>query len=152
MIFRDFVEQTKDAIHTLAGGLEAQRPLTPMLHLESAGTVEIFAVDGRYFESPGSKQRLVEAFVIPLVRDHQATKVAWTFSASIREVPWSSLASDEPYEAVMATFIDRERSEVWAARVHRPPAGVPFVGDWQAGIPNQAEGPLLIQPIQEALR
>ncbi len=86
MRFRDFVEETKDAVHAIAGGLAGGRPLTPMLHFESGDNgVQIQAVDHRFFVSPGGRQRLIEGFVIPLVREHRADKVAWTFTADVTD-------------------------------------------------------------------
>ena len=146
MRFRDFVEDTKDAVHAIAGGLAGGRPLTPMLHFESGDNgVQIQAVDHRFFLSTGGRQRLIEGFVIPLVREHRADKVAWTFTADVTDERGT-------YEAVVGAFIDAERHEVWAARLHRPPAGLPFVGDWHPSPPDTTDGPLLIRPIQEAMR
>lgn len=153
MNFRQFVEQTKDAVHAIAGDVGGERTLTPMLHLESEAGVHLMPVDPRFFDSIETRQRLVQGFVIPLVREHAAFRVAWTFEAwaTARDGVRASEADDR-HELVVGTFIDRERVEVWQARIHRPPAGVPFVGQWEAWEPEATDGPLLITPIQEAMR
>jgi hypothetical protein len=147
MIFRSFVEQTKDAVHSLAGGLAGGRPLSPMLHMDSATGVGIYGIDARFFTEPDGRSRLIHGFVLPLIREHRASKVAWTYTGE-----WSYYHAERvDGELVVANFVDPERSELWTAEIHRPPAGVPFVGDWQFSGPDEHVGPF-IRPIQEAMR
>ena len=50
-----FVDQTKDAIHTLASGVQQSdrgAGLAPMLHIESDDGVEIHSIDPRFFIRP----------------------------------------------------------------------------------------------------
>jgi hypothetical protein len=50
MIFRDFVEETKDAVRELAAGARGDRDITPMVHLETETTGrELVAVDPQFF-------------------------------------------------------------------------------------------------------
>lgn len=154
MIFRDFVEQTKDALYALASQLEGERDLTPMLHFESEDGIASVVLDPGFFESAQSRRLFVHQFVIPLLHEHGARKVAWTFCA------WSSplhgvapSIHPERRELLMATFIDAERHEIWRAPIVRtggPDAPV-LIGAWTAGPASESSGPLLT-PIQEALR
>jgi hypothetical protein len=152
MRFRDFVEQTKDAVHTIAGELAGGRPLTPMLHFESPDSgVQIQAVDHRFFQSLDDRRDLVAGFVVPLVRERGTDKIAWTFTGDALTAYVDR--EDDRYEVVVATFVDAEHDETWVARLHRPPAGLPYVGEWRAWAADvDQEGPLLITPIQEAMR
>jgi hypothetical protein len=136
MIFRDFVEETKDAVRELAGGTRGDRDITPMVHLETEDTGrELIAVDAQFFIKPGGAEELIEGFVIPLIQERMATKIAWTFTA---------VADD--LRIVVAVVIDRERHETWLAPLF--PEGV---GEWLGIGPNSTYG-LLVGPIQEALR
>jgi hypothetical protein len=136
MTFRDFVEETKDAVRELAGGVRGDRDITPMVHLETEATGrELVAVDARFFTESGGTEDLIEGFVIPLVQERMATKVAWTFT---------TLADD--LRMVVAVAIDSERHETWLAPLF--PEGV---GEWLGIGPNSTYG-LLVGPVQEALR
>jgi hypothetical protein len=160
LTFRQFVEQTKDAVHTLVTSAHAdvedddERALTPMLHIENEDGVTITGVDPRFFDSLDARVRLVKGFVVPTVVERRAKHVAWTFEAWATTRGSEMRASENPdrIELVIGTFIDAERAEVWQAQLHRPPAGRAFVGDWQPWEPAATDGPLLITPIQEAMR
>jgi hypothetical protein len=136
VIFRDFVEETKDAVRALAGGTRGDRDITPMVHLETeASGRELVAVDAQFFAEPGGTEVLIEALVIPLIQERMATKVAWTFTTAADDL-----------RMVVAVIVDRERHETWLAPLF--PEGV---GDWLGIGPNSTYG-LLVGPIQEALR
>jgi hypothetical protein len=136
VIFRDFVEETKDAVSALAGGARGDRDITPMVHLETeASGRELVAVDPLFFTKDDGIEELLEAFVIPLIQERMATKVAWTFTSEYEGV-----------RMVVAVAIDSERHETWLAPLF--PEGV---GDWLGIGPSSTYG-LLVGPIQEALR
>jgi hypothetical protein len=136
VIFRDFVEETKDAVRELAGGTRGDRDITPMVHLETEETGrELVAVDPLFFTEPGGTEDLIEGFVIPLIQERMAIKVAWTFTTTA-----------DGLRMVVAVAVDRERHETWLAPLF--PEGV---GEWLGIGPNSTYG-LLVGPIQEALR
>ena len=137
MTFRDFADETKEAVAALTAGVRGERDITPMVHLHSqGGGREIVAVDARYFDE-GRVQELVERFIVPLVQERMATQVAWTFTSSI----------EESTRIVTAVVIDREVNEVWAAYIGADNS----IGDWTNLGTNTTQG-LLIEPVQEALR
>lgn len=144
MNFRDFTEEVKDAIEALAAGVRGERPLTPMVHLESEDGVHALGVEAAFFESVQSRVLLVQGFVVPLIAERKARIVAWTFSGE-------RTVNGDTFEVVVATVIDRERAEVWVARVGRVEERL-VVGGWQPWQVDQADAPLLIDPVQEALR
>lgn len=136
MSFREFVNDTLDALEATAANAR-NRDLTPMVHLELPdGRREIVAVDHRFFTEDGGVEQLVAGFVVPLIQQHDAIKVAWTFTSSF----------NESTRAVTAIVIDREVSEVWAAFLDDR-----SVGEWNNLGTNTTQG-LLIEPVQEALR
>jgi hypothetical protein len=138
VIFRDFVEETKDAVRELAGGTRGDRDITPMVHLETEETGrELVAVDPLFFTEESGVENLVEGFLIPLIQERMAIKVAWTFT---------SATTTDNLRMAVAVVIDRERHETWLAPLF--PEGI---GEWLGIGPNSTYG-LLVGPIQEALR
>lgn len=137
MNFRDFAEETKEAVAILVAGVRGVRDITPMVHLHSEDSGrELVAVDARYFIEDRVLE-LVEGFIVPLVQERMATQVAWTFTSSIEETS----------RIVTAVVIDREVNEVWAAFLGPDNS----IGEWNNLGTNTTQG-LLIEPVQEALR
>lgn len=157
MIFRDFVEQVKDATEMAAAGLHGGRDLTPFLHADTPEGVVIAALDYMAFTSRAGQIALVHEFVIPLVLERKVSKVAWSFTGDMTELP--EVPQGIPFEEAMvetthvlvATFLDAERSELWHARLRQNDSRA-IVDDWRPWTPNATDGPILIQPIQEAMR
>lgn len=137
MTFRDFTEETKEAVTALVAGVRGARDITPMVHLQSEDSGrELIAVDARYFNE-GRVQELVEGFIVPVVQERMATQVAWTFTSAI----------EDSTRIVTAVVIDREVNEVWAAHIGDDNT----IGEWTNLGTNTTQG-LLIEPVQEALR
>lgn len=152
MIFRDFVEQVKDATETSAAGLHGGRDLTPMLHAKTPEGIVIAVIDHLAFASRAAQVEMVHGFVVPLVRERQVDALAWTFTGDMTDV--EGLGEDRLLDVVhvlVGVFIDRERSELWHARLRQNDSRA-IVDDWRPWPPNGTDGPLLIQPIQEAMR
>jgi hypothetical protein len=144
MIYRQFVEQVKDAALAGAQGLRGSRDLTPFLHLESGGSVFAFPIDPGFFEDEESRARLVHV-VQGLVTTYSADKVAWTFTGI-------GITADGTETIVCADILDREREELWSAPLvrGRNPDDMPALGGWSLTA-NEGAG-FLVDPIQEALR
>lgn len=144
MIYRQFVEQVKDAAIAGAAGLRGTRDLTPFLHLESGGSVIVFPIDPGFFEDEESRERLVHV-VVGLVTTYSADKAAWTFTGQ-------AVSEDGVEPIVCADVLDREREELWTAPIVRgeDPHDVPVLGGWSLTA-NEGAG-FLVDPIQEALR
>lgn len=152
MKFRDFVEVTRDALESVAFRMNGDRDLTPMLHLESeqAG-VTIVGIDPAYFDSADKIETLIAAYVVPLIFENQARKVAWSYCV------WAApdggpRPSEHPErrEMLFASFIDPEVVEHWGAPIVRT-GGPALIGPWRAAVPNLGGG-LIINLVQEALR
>lgn len=147
MIFREFVEETKDAVAMLAGGVSGGRDITPMVHLETEVGRELVAVDPQFFEVDGGTEQLVGRFIVPMIQERMAMKVAWTFTSALRAKPqFDPPPEAEPARMVTAVVIDGERTEAWLA-----PLFDGRVGEWLLLPPNNIHG-LLVGPVQEALR
>lgn len=151
MRFRDFVELTRDALEAVAFRLEGERTITPMLHLESELGVSHTGIAGAFFESSAAVEALVRRYVLPLIAEADARKVAWSYCvwASPNSGPRPA-AHPERRELLLATFIDAEVIEHWGAPLVRT-GGPVLIGEWMAAIPNVGGGPML-SAIQEALR
>lgn len=159
MKFRDFVEVTRDGLESVAFGLEGDRDLSPMLHLESELGVSITGIDPGFFESLDSVQLLVARYVLPLIAESHARKVAWSYCvwAAPRRTPPSAathtlMPAKHPdrRELLLASFIDPEVVEHWSAPIIRT-GGPLLIGPWEAAIPNIGGGPH-VAAVQEALR
>lgn len=161
MRFRDFVELTRDALESVAFRLEGERTITPMLHLESELGVSHTGIAGAFFESSDAVEALVRRYVLPLIAEAQARKVAWSYcvwAAPQRRNPPSAATHalvrpavhPERRELLLATFIDAEVVEHWGAPLVRT-GGPVLIGEWMAAVPNVGGGPML-SAIQEALR
>ena len=89
-----------------------------------------------------------------MIVERGAFHVAWTFEAwpTTRGDEMRACEDPERIELVIGTFVDRERAEVWQARIDRPPAGAGYLGGWEPWEVAATNGPLLIDPIQEAMR
>jgi hypothetical protein len=163
MNFRDFVEQTRDAIQSVAFGLRGERDVTPMLHLESRSGVTIVPIDPEFFENSTNVELLALHYVLPLIAENRTRKLAWTFCA------WASPAGrathgpaaegtsprpsshPERREILLATFIDPEVIEHWAARIVRT-GGPVMIGPWRSSVRASVDGGPLLTTIQRALR
>jgi len=150
MRFRDFVEVTRDGLESIAFKLEGDRDLMPMLQIEDARGLSVIGVDPEFFAAD-RLERFVAAYVVPLIIENQARKVAWAHCA------WQAPAegvrpSEHPerHEILLAVFIDPEVVEHWTAPIIRT-GGAVMLGPWQTGPQNALEGPL-ITAVQEALR
>lgn len=141
MKFREFVELTKDAIEGLAAGTRDGRDLTPMLHLESQDGISLLALDPAFFTSASTREVLAHRVAVPAIREYRARKVAWTFTGIVH--------GEQSWEALFATFVDAERTEVWVAPIVRPENLPPVIGSWESW--PDTDGPLLTT-IQETLR
>lgn len=142
MTFRDFTEETKEAVVALVAGMRGDRDITPMVHLHSEdGGREIIGVEAQFFAEPGGVEQLVERFIVPLVQERMATQVAWTFTGAFQD------GYADPPRLVVAVVMDREVHEAWVATLH-PDAGV---GDWLNLGSNSTYG-LMVGPVQEVLR
>lgn len=151
MLFRDFVEQNKDAMQAEVGAMPGTDP-APVLTLDTPRGVMLVQLDPRSFDSRLSRIELVHGFAIPMIAEHGATQVAWSFAAWLASNSQVRPSQDpNRQEAVVVTVIDRERHEVWQGELHRNGSQAMIAG-WHPWAPNEADGPLLIQPIQEALR
>lgn len=149
MLFRDFVEQIKDAAEVIAGNIRGGRDLTPMLHFDSGhqpGGVASIALEPAFFASAESRAKLVEHIAVPLIEARQPQQVAWTFTGTIGE-----LESDASEEVLAAVVVDRERHEAWHAQMLRRDDAPPAIGGWRQLPANQQAG-FLVTPIQNALR
>lgn len=148
VIFREFVTETLDAVRMLAGGVQGGRDITPMVHLETPdGRRELVAVDPLFFTEDDGVGELVDRFVVPLVREREATKVAWTFTATWGAQQLSPTLKVGSIRIVTAVIIDREVHETWLAPIFDGPR----VGDWLNLGANSTDG-LMVGPVQEALR
>jgi hypothetical protein len=137
-----------------------------MLHLESDLGISVTAIDPWFFSSSDGVQLLAHRYVLPLITQNHARKVAWTFCAWAAPSPveprdegaaqagtaGSPRPSSHPQrrEILLATFIDAEVVEHWAAPLVRT-GGPVVVGNWIPSKQNVGGGPL-ITTIQEALR
>lgn len=152
MKFRDFVEVTRDALESVAFRMEGERDITPMLHLEAehAG-ITIIGIDPEYFQSARNIKTLVTGYVVPLIAENQARKVAWSYCVWVSP-NGGPRPSEHPErrEMLLATFIDPEVVEHWATAIVRT-GGPVLLGPWEDSIPNTGGGPLTTT-IQEALR
>ena len=151
MNFRDFVEQTIDAVESVAFTLDGDRDITPMLHLETPDGVSVHGLDPQFFASPAMVQILVSRYVLALIAGSGARKVGWTFCAWAAPVGAERPAEHpDRRELLTATFIDREVVEHWAAPIIRT-GGQVIIGARASAVPNVMRGNP-ITAIQEALR
>lgn len=139
MTFREFVDSARDAGEALIAGRRADRSLTPMVLLDADDTINAFAIEPEFFESSERKRALVEGFIVPMVLERRARKVAWICTVVVRrhygEVP-----------SLLVVGFDGECEEAWIA-----PLIGEGIGAWCALAPNESDS-IFIQPIQEALR
>jgi len=144
MIYRQFVEQVKDAAIAGVQSLRGQRDLTPFLHLESGGSVMAFPIDPGFFEDEESQARLGHV-AQGLITTYSAEKVAWTFTGI-------EVSAEGEQAIVCADVLDREREELWTAPLIRgvQEHDMPALGGWTLTA-NEGTG-FLVDPIQEALR
>jgi hypothetical protein len=150
--FRDFVELTRDALESVAFRLDGERTITPMLHLESELGVSHVGVDDAFFHSSAAVRLLVHRYVLPLIAQDHARKVAWSYCV------WAApagggrpAAHPERRELLLATFIDGEVIEHWGASLIRT-GGPVLVGGWHAAMPTVSGGGPMLSAVQKALR
>lgn len=151
MKFRDFVELTRDAVGTIAFDLRDEDAIVPMLCLETELGFTVVTADDAFFASSDGTRRLIEGYLVPLIRENHARKLAWVFCAW-EAPPGGERPSEHPErrEILMATFIDPEVVEHYGASIVRED-GLVQVGQWIAAAPNVGGGPA-ITALQEALR
>lgn len=141
--YREFVDHSKAAAVQLVRGLRGTRPPTPMLTMVADGNVNITGIDPAFFDRdhPERGVELVERFVVPLIREREASMVGWTFAGHGGRRDGADLLT--------VVAIDREVHETWIATLEDVAAGT--LAPWELLPPNQQAG-RLIQPVQEALR
>lgn len=150
MIWRDFVEGMKDMGESMVAGLRDDRPLTPFFLYanETEAALGGMAIPPAHFQDDERLESLVRAFVIPLVLEAQATRVAWLLNADVRYLRTGGRI-DAPECVVLAVF-DREVEETWAAPIYRY-GDATAIGVWQAWPASQTSS-RLIEPVQQAIR
>lgn len=149
MTFREFTQETLDAVRMVAGQL-GDRDVTPMVHFETQdGRRELVGVDPLFFTEDGGVTKLIDTFVVPLIREREIQKVAWTFTSAAGPNMYAGgghdVAGPAIVRVVVALVMDGEVHETWIAPL------LPQVGDWLSLGANTTDG-LMVSPVQEALR
>jgi len=145
MTYREFANSVKELATVLVRNIRGEQDILPMLHLKSDDRVHGVGLDPRFFDVGQDRSVLLEHAVLPYVEIMRATSVAWSFCG------WNhGEGGMYDHEVVVAVVIDRERAEVWHARLVRHD-GVASLGAWRPWPVGAAIGPL-VTPIQEALQ
>lgn len=141
--YREFVDHSKAAAAQLVRGLRGTRPPTPILSMVTQGNVTLTGIDPAFFAPDHSERRveLIDRFVVPLVREREASMIGWTFAGLGGRRDGADLLT--------VVTMDREVHETWIAPLVELAAGT--LAPWELLPPNQQAG-RLITPVQEALR
>lgn len=144
--FRAFAEDCKRLVEHLVRLITDDRDIVPMVHYQDAsGHVDGQPVEAAWFADDESRRILVQNLVIPYVEILRPESVAWTFTG---RRGWTDGFYD--HDVAATCVVDRERAEVWEARLVRHD-GRASLGAWRQWPVDQAGG-LLLTPIQRSLR
>lgn len=145
--YRTFVEDCKGLVEQIVSVISDGRDIVPMIHYRDAsGHVDGMPVDAAWFADAESRHLLVQSLIVPFVEILRPESVAWTFTG---RRGWSDGFFD--HDVAATCVIDRERAEVWEARLVRHDDGTASIGAWRQWPVDQAGG-VLLSPIQRALR
>jgi hypothetical protein len=143
--YREFADAVRGLASMLVSQIRDEKGILPMIHFNVDGRVHGVGLDPAFFDPGVDRMILLEHAILPYVEIMRPESVAWTFAA------WNhGEGGMYEHEMVVACVIDRERAEVWQARLVRHD-GVASHGAWRAWPEGEAIGPL-INPIQEHLR
>jgi len=144
--FHTFVDDCKGLVEHLVRLIHGGQDIVPMIHYRDAsGHVDGIPADPSWFSDAEAKQILVQNLVIPFVEILQPESVAWTFTG---RRGWTDGFYD--HDVAATCVVDRERAEVWEARLVRHD-GRASLGAWRQWPVDQAGG-VLLSPIQRSLR
>lgn len=144
--FRAFAEDCKGLVEQLVRLVTDDRDIVPMVHYRDAsGHVDGQPVDAAWFADAESRRLLVESLIVPYVQILRPESVAWTFTG---RRGWTDGFFD--HDVAATCVVDRERAEVWEARLVRHD-GRASLGAWRQWPVDQAGG-VLLSPIQRSLR
>lgn len=140
--FATFVEDCKGLVETLVRGMSGGRDLPAMLHFRGRGHTEGVHVDQAWFATDAPA---IENLVVPFIATLRPESVAWTFTGQRGRLDgfWD-------HHVACVVVVDRERAEVWEARLVRHDQHA-SLGAWRPWPVDESAG-RLITPIQEALR
>lgn len=144
--FRIFADDCKGLVEHLVRLISGDRDIVPMVHYRDAsGHVDGMPIDAAWF-ADGAQDVLVNNLVVPFVQILRPESVAWTFTG---RRGWTDGFFE--HDVAATCVVDRERAEIWEARLVRHDDGRASLGAWRPWPVDEAGGRLL-SPIQRALR
>lgn len=143
--YREFTDDLKGLAVAMVRVIEGDHDIVPMLTFRNvSGVTDSIAVDAAYFTPEGHEWLLSHA-LLPFVEVFHPRMMGWTFTGrrGTAEGFWE-------HEVAVVVSIDRERAEVWEARLVRHDNAA-SLGAWR---PWPVEGVTgrLVAPLQEVLR
>lgn len=142
--FRQFTDDVKGLAAELVRLVRGDSDIVPMVTFRHGTMVESIGLDAAYFTDEG-RDLLLSHAILPFVDVFRPQMIAWSFTG--RRGTESGFWE---HEVACVVTIDRERAEVWEARLVRHD-GEASLGAWRPWPVEGATG-LLIQPVQEVLR
>lgn len=145
MSYRQFTDDLKGLATELVRVIHGDKDIVPMVTFRSErGITDSVGVDHRYFTEEGQHYLLSHA-LLPFIEVFRPQMIGWTFTG--RRGTESGFWE---HEIAAVVSIDRERAEVWEARLVRHD-NTASLGAWR---PWPVEGVTgrLVDPIQEVLR
>ena len=142
--YREFVDDLKGLATQLVTLIRGDKDIVPMVSFRHHGRTDGVGVDARYFTEEGRPYLLSHA-LLPYIEVFRPEYVGWTFTG--RRGTESGFWE---HEVATVVAIERERTEVWEARLVRHD-NIATLGAWRPWPVDAAIGPL-VTPIQEVLR